>query len=458
MEVIPCIQTLAHLNQIFRWNVYKEINDTADILLVEEERTYVLIENMFKTIRKIFKSEYVHIGMDEAHMLGLGKYLDKHGYQNRFDILYRHLLKVKAMAEKYGFKPIIWSDMFFRLANNGTYYPLEPKLDDEVIAKIPEGVGLVYWDYYHHEEEYYTKMMRAHKQAGETWFAGGAWTWAGFASGNKKTMDTMIPAMSATKKTDIDNIFLTMWGDDGKECSFYSLLPSLFAVRKYYDGETDMEKIKAEFKEITGESYDAFFALDTPNSVGGSYGTPENPCKHMLYNDPFIGIYDSTVKEGVTEQFVGYAKQLAAYAENSQYGYLFDCMSALCEVMAIKYDLGARTRKAYQDKNKEAISALIQDYEQTEILLEKFHKTLQKLWFIENKPHGFDVQDLRLGGLMQRLKSGRLRLLDYVNGEVDCIPELDEKVLDVFGGGEIFNINKTPYRVIWENTASVNKL
>ena len=51
VEVVPCVQTLAHLNQIFRWNPYKQINDVSDILLVEEERTVLLIENIFKTLR-----------------------------------------------------------------------------------------------------------------------------------------------------------------------------------------------------------------------------------------------------------------------------------------------------------------------------------------------------------------------------------------------------------------------
>ena len=73
MEVIPCIQTLAHLNQVFKWADYPQINDVADILLVGEDRTYTLIENMFRTLRECFRSEYIHIGMDEAHMLGLGK-------------------------------------------------------------------------------------------------------------------------------------------------------------------------------------------------------------------------------------------------------------------------------------------------------------------------------------------------------------------------------------------------
>ena len=43
IEMIPCIQTLAHLNQIFRWQAYAPIHDCDDILFVGEERTYELI-------------------------------------------------------------------------------------------------------------------------------------------------------------------------------------------------------------------------------------------------------------------------------------------------------------------------------------------------------------------------------------------------------------------------------
>ena len=40
MQVIPCIQTLAHVNALFHWPVYREIRDAADILLTGDERTY----------------------------------------------------------------------------------------------------------------------------------------------------------------------------------------------------------------------------------------------------------------------------------------------------------------------------------------------------------------------------------------------------------------------------------
>ena len=41
VEIIPCIQTLAHLNCIFKHEAYASINDIDDILLVDEERLRV---------------------------------------------------------------------------------------------------------------------------------------------------------------------------------------------------------------------------------------------------------------------------------------------------------------------------------------------------------------------------------------------------------------------------------
>ena len=78
------------------------------------------------------------------------------------------------------------------------------------------------------------------------------------------------------------------------------------------------------------------------------------------------------------------------------------------------------------------------------------------LWYKENKPHGFDTQDLRLGGLSRRLRSCRERLESYVSGEENTIPELDEKLLDFFGGGDIFEKEKTPTFNTWTTNASVN--
>ena len=432
MEVIPCIQTLAHLNQIFRWRTYDSVNDCGDILLVDEEKTYALIENMFKSIRKCFTSKYVHIGMDEAHMLGLGKYLDKHGPCRRFDILLRHLQKVVDIAKKYDFEPLMWSDMFFRLEHKGEYYGKDFSVGEDVRALVPKEVGLVYWDYYHTEKEMYDGMISAHQQFNnDVWFAGGAWVWSGFASGNQKTFETMIPAMQSCKEKGIKNILMTMWGDNGKECSFYSVLPALYTIKRVYDGETDREKIKAEFKEITGENFEDMCLFDAANNIKGKNDCLYNVSKHAFYSDPFNGFLDGSFTDAKTvkEYYLDLAKRLENASKTSQYAYIFQSHAKLCKVLAIKYDLGVRTRSAYQEEDKKALKGLIAEYSKAEKAVRAFYDAFKTLWFKENKPHGFDVQDIRFGGLLQRLASCKTRIKDYLAGKVDKIDELEEELL-----------------------------
>ena len=458
VEVIPCIQTLAHVNQMFNWRRYQGIRDTADIMLCEEPATYELIEKMFQSLRKSFKSEYIHIGMDEAHMLGLGKYLDKHGYKNRFEILSNHLQKVIDIASKYGFKPIMWSDMFFRLGNGGKYMCKDPKIAQEVIDITPTEVGLVYWDYYSYDKELYDAMFAAHKLfKNEIWFAGGAWTWEGFAPGNKMTMDTMIPAMLAAKEQGIENIFMTMWGDNGKECSFYSVLPSLFAIRKFYDGETDVEKIKSEFRAITGEDFDAMFDLDIPNFVGGNKDSHRCVSKTMLYNDPLLGVFDSGIKDGAADEYISHAKKLYEHAQSSQsYGYVFEMNAALCDVLAIKYDLGMRIRKAYKVGDKNALAEIAEECSELLGRLDVFYDKFSALWYRENKPHGFEVQDQRIGGLILRIKACRKRILAYVSGDIDSLSELESEVLDWFGNGAEYDNDTYPTVNNWSKIVSAS--
>ena len=91
IELQPCIQTLAHLETIFRWPAYAVIQDMKDVLLCDDERTYALIDKMFATAAECFTSRRIHIGMDEAHALGRGKYLEQ-AQCTRFWHLYPCLL------------------------------------------------------------------------------------------------------------------------------------------------------------------------------------------------------------------------------------------------------------------------------------------------------------------------------------------------------------------------------
>jgi hypothetical protein len=53
----------------------------------------------------------------------------------------------------------------------------------------------------------------------------------------------------------------------------------------------------------------------------------------------------------------------------------------------------------------------------------------------ENKPHGFEALDIRLGGLMLRFKYFRERIETYLRDEKGTLPEIEEVLLDFWGNG-----------------------
>ncbi len=433
VELIPCIQTLAHLNAILRWREYQSCRDLGDILLIGDEKTYQLIDDMFATLSQCVKSKSIHIGMDEAHMVGLGKYLDQHGYQNRSKILVEHLQKVCEIAKKYGLKPMMWSDMFFRLATGGGYYVDEVEFSDEVLSLVPEELDLVYWDYYADDKAHYEKMISHHRQfKNDMWFAGGLWCWNGFAPRNEFTMKSLRAAMPAMVEQKVENVFFTLWGDDGKECSNFAVLPSLYFTACYAKGITDEEEIKEGFYKEFGISFDDFLLLDLPDTCGMERGRKENPEKYMFYNDLFLGIFDCTIDDGFEPDYDKCAEKLKNFKNHPEFGYLFAHYENLCKFLQVKFTLGKRTREIYKSGDKKELAKLLLEYEDLYYKLEDFYETFKTLWFKENKPHGFDVQDIRIGGLKQRILSCRERIHDYVNEKIDSIPELEEEILNEF--------------------------
>lgn len=445
MEVIPCIQTLAHLNAIFRWGKFP--HDCDDILLTDDDRTYEFIDNMFATLSECFVSKKIHIGMDEAHLLGRGKHLDRFGYETTNAVMRRHLEKVCTVAEKYGYEVMVWSDMFFRPWNNGAYYIEKKKIPQEVVDSLPSSVIPVYWDYYKCEEKTYDDMLENHKQLSDkTWFAGGAWSWVGMIPYNRFTIDSMVPALNMCKKHKIRNVVMTMWGDDGAECSHFSQLPSLFYLAEYSKGNRDEEKIKAKFKRLIGIDFDEFMAIDAPNDVLPYTGRPRNPSKYMLYSDYFNDFLDNTIKEGGNEWYADCAKKLHETAKKSRkYGYVFDSAAKLSDVLAIKYELGLKTRRAYENGDKKTLEALAKtEYVKVARLIDVYARAFEKQWFKDNKPHGFDVQDHRLGAIIRRTDACRRRIIDYVEGRIDRIEELEEKLLPFVNQVGSYCVNRAP--------------
>ena len=435
IALIPCIQTLAHLGTIFRYAEYGEIRDIDDVLLVGDERTYALIRHMFASIAECFRARRINIGMDEAFLLGRGKYLTKNGLVPSAAIMRQHLDRVLSIAQEYGFTCEMWGDMFLRAA----YGDGQEDRSTEVRERVPENVTLICWDYYHTDTSFFLEEIDRYKKLSDrVMFAGGAWTWLGFCPNNSYSIAEIRSAIEACVARGVKDVFITLWGDNGGECSPFGVLPTLVCAAEFARGNFDTDRIRQTFKSVVGVDYDLFCALELPDKIySGEDCDHVDPSKVMLYTDPFMGIYDRCIRSGEAEgYYVTLAARLAA-GEEGEWAYLFRPIRALCEVLAKKFELGIQTRAAYLAGDRKALLRLAEEvYPALLEKLERFYTEFERFWMTEKKPHGFDVQDARLGGLIRRVEHCRRRLCAYVQGEASSIPELEEEILQPFGQKE----------------------
>lgn len=435
ITIAPCIQTLGYMDTVLSRPAYAHLEDINGILMVDEPETYELIEKLIKTMREYFSTDVINLGMDEAHLVGLGRYLDKNGYVDRKELLIRHLHKVVNIATKYGFKPHVWSDLFIKLEHDGDYYPENPTISKKMLESVPENLEICYWDYGEHElkEEIFANLFKAHNEFNrEVWYAGGAWCWGGFAPFNHFSLLSMEMAIRQAKAHNVKNIMVTLWSSDGGECPFTAVLPSLYAIREYSKGNFDEKKIAQGFKETFDLDFYDFMSLDLPNKTSRNkdFTIRENSSKSLFYNDCFLGFLDYPLSELEHIPFEKYAKSLREIGPRmSEYRYLYDNLANLCDVLSIKAELGLKTRDAYKKGDKKALERLCDDYLKCAELTENFYRSYREMWLYNYKPFGWELQSIRFAGLIERLKDCRLRILDYLSGKIDCIPELEKEIL-----------------------------
>ncbi|WP_308639500.1 beta-N-acetylhexosaminidase [Paenibacillus silvisoli] len=435
IEMIPCIQTLSHLEDVLKWKSFDPIRDDEETLLVGDEATYAFIEQMIVAASAPVTSKRIHIGMDEAWKLGLGRYLARNGYRSKFELMNEHLERVLAITRKHGLEPMMWSDMYFRAGSKrGSYYDVESVIPPEVIAGMPKDVQFVYWDYYHYDEGFYAEWIRRHKAFGSTpVFAGGIWNWKGFALNYGATFAATESALRVCKREGVREVIATLWGDDGTECDWFSSLLGLQLFAEHgYAAEPSEEKLRKRFASCTGCSYDDFVAIKWIDEIPGmKAGNLDNfnPSRCLLWQNPLMGLFDRNIADvHLGDHYNGLAARMAAARERQPaHGGVFELLHRLCDVLALKAELGLRIKEAYLANDRSSLQALaaetIPELSERVKRLYAFHR---ERWMAINKPFGWEVIEFRYGGLLLNLDTAVKRIADWLNGDVDRIEELEE--------------------------------
>ena len=429
VEMIPCIQTLGHLHNYIHTEEGSKISDTNKVLLVGDEQTYKFIETEIKTMREAFRSDKIHLGMDEAYGMGMGKYFKLHGYRDEFEIFNEHLIKVLDISRKYFNKPMIWSDMLFN-EPSGQQYNCTHIVKQEIIDNLPKDVNLVFWYYYRDNFEHYDKVLAQHARFdNELSFAGGIWTWDGFAPNFTYTTQTTIPALRAAMKYNVKTIIATKWASGGCAADYMQAAPSLALFSEIcYKGENfTQQDIDDAMYHLTGMTPELAKAI-SDLYIGLRGARSFN--KATFYGDPFINLVNLNVdyKEALDIHLNAY-DVLKKYPDYEYYDF-FKC---LFEISIRKIDIFENLQKAYKSGDREYLEkAAIKILPELLPFYEEFYTLFKKYWNKDYKTFGIEYYTQDIGGVILRLKDCIETLNEYLEGNIEKIEALEAEILPLY--------------------------
>ncbi len=431
IELIPCIQTLAHMNQALRWDAFKDFLDVGDILLVDDKKTYEFIESLIKSCRNSFTSNKIHIGMDEAGLVGCGKFREKFGYKSKFDIMLKHLNMTVEICKKYGFEPMIWSDMFVNDAYGRNYVTCYEDKVEDFKKSIDPSLTLVYWTYYVNDIDLYDARVKCHQRlTDKVAYAGGAVKWIGFVPSISMSIERSRLGLTASLNNGVKDVFVTAWGDNGGEASTFCVLPELQLYAEFnYNPKVTNEEIGERLKVCTGEKLEDMLKLEKPQFPGDSYDTDcITTNKYLLYSDLLCGLFDLQIKENYPAYYANVAKELGN-VKSKNFGYIYRTLELLSKILSKKCEIALKLREAYLLGNKPEVEGLLELAKETLADVKEFHRAVYNQWTTENRIFGYEVLDIRLGALETRIEYAINKLNLWLAGNISVIEELEEERL-----------------------------
>lgn len=436
IELIGSLQTLGHLDQFLRRSVNLRYRDTESELLVDAPQTAELLDRMIGFWSANLRSRRIHVGMDETHTLGRGRYLDLNGYEPMDRLYNRHLELVRATCARHGLAPMLWSDMYFKMGNpKNDYYDLEWKIPPEVAAGRPKEVQLVYWDYYHFDEAFYEKMIDRHiTMLGQLpVVAPCVRTCKRMWHDHRTTVDTVGPCLAACRAKGIREVIVTLWCDDQFYCDPESTWSGIFwtADRVFGTSGEDPSRDR-RFAAVCRGSWELYTRMATldgftrPHDHTSAFFTPS-----VLWDDPLMGFtYRRHRALGIDLE--AYLRNLRAVAgrvaELPEYpgGARRDFALAICGVLAAKLELRMQLESAWHAKNREALRRVAAEAVPAAVAaLERYRDELRNDWFRSYRPQGLECMQIRLAGVIERCRETARRIEEYLGGGLPLV-ELDE--------------------------------
>lgn len=429
IEMLPCIECYGHMQKYLRWNEAADIKDTETVLLAREEKTFTFLDELIRTVSSCFRSKRIHIGMDEAWNMGRGKFLDKNGYVEPFEIFREFMHRLVDITNHYGLVPMMWSDMYMRISSE-TEWPYDEKIviTDELRESVPKEVDLVFW-HYGEEPHCDNFMLDKHNQLQRNVImATGLWDWCTKLPDNEYSWDATSFSLNACRNNNVKEMMTTRWGVDD---IWSTLLGHCFTAELCYRPNIDRAGVKERFDFLYDNSYDAFAAMGQFNNIFDADHSYEDYSTRFLgealyHQDILEGLFDShVIGRPISQHYKAQAELLAGYT--GKWSLTVERARWIFEVLAIKTEIAQKLHPAYQSGDRETLKQIACDLLPALIkTVEHTHNVEFRSYMSTNKEANWSQFDLKYGMLNARAKTAKYMLDAYLNNEIDHIDSLDE--------------------------------
>ena len=129
------------------------------------------------------------------------------------------------------------------------------------------------------------------------------------------------------------------------------------------------------------------------------------------------------------------------------------------KILTRKATYSQRLYEAYNSNNRATLCSLLAELQEIKEDLKNFYNIYREQWMLENKGYGFEVVDIRLGGLLGRVETVYTLLDDYIKGKSVRIYELEEERIK-FDSSRLYRTDEKYALVLspWDAAFSVNPI
>ena len=242
VELIPCLQSLGHMEQILSLERYSKLAESDRNWSVSPSRpeTYQLLGDLYDEFLPLFRSPRMNANCDEPFDLGRGQSAERAPEKSPGRLFADHVGELERLASRHGKQLMIWADFALK----------HPDHLDRI------GSDVVLMDWWYETRFDFDRIAQLRDKGFEVWACPGTSSWNCLFPRIETASQNIALWASAGRRHGATGLLNTDWGDFGHYNALgVSLHGYAWGAQQAWSGDLDAREFDLAFaKHVFGET------------------------------------------------------------------------------------------------------------------------------------------------------------------------------------------------------------